>query len=219
MSGFIAFLKSLFVSKQLSPREMAEEQIRRIEQAVMEYNSKDRSLHREKEIAVRAGREAEAAYKAKLRELDGCPDEDGSLARAELESAVAELEMEVDKAKSKMNLADGSILQNRKLLDGAEKTLIRLRGALEAGIPVAELRQMVTEVVEMGNRYDLAVEDVGSEIGDLYGSATEEAMRNRRAAAEKSAERKRESKIASDAGKRPMPANARSSNPMSSSQH
>lgn len=200
MSGFISKIKSLFVpQKEPTPREMAEAQIRVIEQSIIEYNSKDRSLHRDKENAIRDGREADAKLREKQRELDELPLDDDSFTRDELSSAVAELEREVEKARSKMVLADGSIHNNRQLLEGAEKTLIRLRDALEVGVPPTELRTMVQYVAAMGSNYDLAVNDVGGEIGGLFGSAAKEADRNRKAALAEIEERRRKALHAAQA--------------------
>lgn len=201
MAGFISWLKAPFGTKHTpTPREMAEAQIRQIEQAIMEYNSKDRALHRDKDNAIREGHEADARRREKRQELDALPAEDDSFKRDELASEVAELENEVDKAKSKMDLADGNILKNRALLEGAEKTLLRLRGALEAGIPPTQLLQMVKEVAEMGDRYDLAVTNVGEELGGLYGAAAEEANRKRKEALAASEERRRKAQPAAQAG-------------------
>lgn len=221
MSGFISKIKSLFVSqKQPTPREMAEAQIRVIEQAIMEYNSKDRSLHRDKENAIRDGREADAKLREKQRELDNLPMDDDSFTRDELSSAVAELKREVEKARSKMDLADGNIHDNRLLLEGAEKTLLRLRGALEAGVPPMQLLQMVKDVAAMGNRYDLAVNEVGGEISGLFGSAAEEAGRNRKEALAESEERRRKALHAAQAsgGTQSAVANDRSSRSTPASQ-
>ncbi len=221
MSGFVSFIKSLFGRKKPSPREMAEAQIRRIEAAVMEYNSKDRSLHRDKELAIAEGKEADAKFKKKQSELDALQEGEDSFSRAELESKVAELEGEVEKAKSKMELADGNILKNRKLLEGAEKTLIRLKGALEAGMQPTELLQVVKEVAEMGGRYDMAVDDAYAEIDSLAGSGVEEARRNRREAAEKSEERRRRLQSATESGARTQAAPEAEQSPrtVSASQH
>ncbi len=201
MAGFISWLKALFgIKHKPTPREMAEAQIRQIEQAIMEYNSKDRALHRDKENATRDGREADTKLKETQRKLDDLPAGDDSFTRQELASSVAELQMEVEKAKSKMTLAEGNILQNRQLLEGAEKTLIRLRGALEAGIPPTQLLQIVKEVADMGDRYDMAVTHVGDQIGSLFGAAAENADRLRKEALAASDERRRMAQIASQAG-------------------
>ena len=190
MSKLIALLKAIFgIKHKLTPREMAEEQIRAIEKAIMEYNSKDRVLRRDKDDAIRAGREADTKLKEVQKEIDSLQSDD-DFRRDELASCEAELTMEVEKARTKMDIADGNIFQNKKLLDGAEKTLLRLRGALETGIPPEELLKMVKDVADMGNRYDLAVNTVEDEISTLSGQGAEDARRMREEMKEKSAVRR-----------------------------
>ncbi len=195
MLKFLLKLKELFFGpKAKSELEVAQEMRGQLEQAIQQYNSKDRDLSRAKDQAVKDGMAAEAALKNVRAKIDSFPEDDESLQKREAQSDEMKAKRKVDSAKGQLDSIDAAILQNQKLTEGAQQALIRLISAINNFASSPErLRDLVGKIATVGEHYDELVETfskdtvpaltsiAGTEVSSMLKKNEEESAARKRA--------------------------------------